>query len=236
MLTGFDDSAMYESIASGEWLDTSQVHSAQDQWYLLAKAYKNAADQIIVGLPEALLLGQHSVYIASPVMFLYRHYLELEIKAIWLDLRDFGHILNLRDLGEQTMLGNSSKPHSLLPVWRSVRNILFEINEEVSTDKIGKIEAEKIYDAMEERIKEFNRIDERSMNFRYPIDKTGKNRILASLPDGRQLSHVKDVIEVVAGYFNSIRTWMHEERNFHIEMQYELRDMENEMWGNLDYP
>ena len=229
MLTGFDDSAMYESIASGEWWDTNQVHSAQDQWYLLAAAYKNAADQIIVGLPEALLLGQHSVYIAGPVMFLYRHYLELELKAIWLELRDLGHMLNLLDLKEQAMPGSSSMPHSLLPVLQSVKKLCFEIDEEVSTDEIGMVEARKIYDAMEERIKEFNRIDERSMNFRYPIDKTGKNRILASLPDGRQLSHVKDVIEVVAGYFDSIRTWMHEERNFHIEMQYELRDMENEM-------
>ena len=228
MLTAFDDSAMYESIASGEWWDTSQVHSAQDQWYLLAKAYKNAADQIIVGLPEALLLGQHSVYIAGPVMFLYRHYLELELKAIWLELQDLGHMLNLLDLREQTMPGNSSKPHSLLPVWYSVKNLLFEIDKEVSTDEIGRVEAGKIYDAMEERIKEFNRIDERSMNFRYPIDKTGENRILASLPDWRQLSHVKEVIEVVAGYFDSIETWMDEERK--------LLERESEFWEGFDYP
>lgn len=223
----FDDSAMYESIASGEWWDTSQVHSAQDQWYLLAAAYKNAADQIVIGLPDALLLGQYGVYIAGPVMFLYRHYLELELKAILLDLRDFA---------KQTMPDNAMKSHSLLQVWQAVKHLLFETDEEAKRNEVARVEAGKIYGAMEERIKEFNKIDGMSMNFRYPIDKTGENQILASLPDGRQLSHVKDVIEVLASYFLGIETWMYEERNSHWEMQHELWEMENEMWESLDYP
>lgn len=227
MLTAFDDSAMYEPIVGSEWWNTNQHDSEQDQWYRLATSYKNAADQIVIGLPDALLMGQQIVYIAAPVMFLYRHYLELELKAILLDLRNFA---------KQTTPDNAMKSHSLLRIWQSVKNLLFETDEEGRTNETVRVEACKIYGAMEERIKEFNRIDERSMNYRYPIDKTGENRILASLPDWRQLSHVKEVIEVVAGYFGSIETWMHEERNFHLEMQYELRDMENEMWGDIDYP
>ena len=223
----FDDSAMYESIASGEWWDTSQVHSAQDQWYLLAAAYKNAADQIVIGLPDALLCGLQFVYIAAPVMFLYRHYLELELKAILLDLRDFA---------KQTTPNNAMKSHSLLKVWQEVKHLLFETDEEVKRSKVARVEAGKIYGDMEERIKEFNKIDERSMNFRYPIDKTGENQILASLPHGRQLSHVKDVIEVLASYFGGIEMWVHEKRNSHWDMQHELWEMENEMWENLDYP
>ena len=208
MLHEFDDSAMYESIAGDKWQEVNQFYSAQEQWYLLATAYKNAADSIVDGLPSVLLPGHHRLYIVGPTMFLYRHYLELHLKTLLLDLRK---------LANTEVTDPLPRSHSLLQVWQSVKRLLSE-TEEARFSEADRGVGSTIYCAIEERIKEFNDIDKNSMRYRYPVDLNGV-RILAKLPTAGQLSHVKDIIEVISGYFGGIEVWIHEERNANLEMQ-----------------
>ena len=208
VLHKFDDSAIYESVAGDKWHEVNQFYSAREQWYILAATYKSIADDIVDGLPGSLQPSHQGLYEASPVMFLYRHSLELQLKNLLLDLREFENIKG-RDPSLQS--------HSLLQVWQSVRGLLSAINEarlsEADRDA-GRTE----YRALEERIKEFNDIDKSSMGYRYPVDLRG-GRILAKLPTHSQLAHVKDIIGVMSSYFDSILTWIHEERNADLEMQ-----------------
>ena len=83
----FDDSKLYEPITGNEWWDVGNADSVQNQWYMVAISYKNAADLLVDGLPNRSLLGLEQRYIACPIMFLYRHYLEVGLKGLMLDLQ-----------------------------------------------------------------------------------------------------------------------------------------------------
>lgn len=216
VMQDFDDSKMYESIVSAEWFDVIQWHSIRDQWYLVAASYKNAADLLVDELPDALLLGLERRYIACPIMFLYRHYLELELKALMLDLQALGKQKRV-DHNQAAQDFDAKLPkHPLMESWRPVRNMLLAIDDEARTNDVAFTEANAIESAIEERIKEFDKIDEKSMNFRYPVSNRGAP-ILGPLPDAQEMSRVKEIVEVIAGYFGSIETWIHEERNHIIE-------------------
>lgn len=208
VLHKFDDSAIYESVAGDKWHEVNQYYSAREQWYILAEAYKSIADDIVDGLPGSLQPSHQGLYMASPVMFLYRHSLELHLKNILLDLREFENI-ETRDPSLQS--------HSLLRVWQSAKRLLSAINE-VRLSEADRDASRAEYHALEERIKEFNDIDKSSMGYRYPVDRRG-GRILAKLPTHSQLAHVKDIIGVMSSYFDGIETWIHEERNADLEMQ-----------------
>lgn len=221
VMQDFDDSKLYESIADDEWFDANQWHSIRDQWYLVASSYKNAADLLVDELPDALLLGLDRVYIACPVMFLYRHYLELALKALMLDSQALGkqvhHNRTARNL-EAKLPG-----HPLMKSWQLIKELLSELDDEVCADDAAFTEAKAIYGAIEEHINQFGHIDPKSFNFRYPTDRQGTERILAPLPGFQDLTHVKDIVEVVASYFDSIATWAHEERNRINEMPSDYR-------------
>ena len=223
VLHKFDDSAIYELIAGDKWQEVNQFYSAQEQWDLLATAYKNAADYIVDGLLGALPPGHHGLYIAGPVMFLYRHYLELQLKTLLLDLRKF------ENTGATDTLPGD---HSLLQIWRSVKQLLSKI-EEARFSKADRAAGRTVYLALEDRIKEFNDVDGNSMRYRYPVDLAGRRKF-AKLPNPSQLAHVKEIIEVMSGYFGGIQTWIHEERNADLEMQREAREIAQEMEG--DWP
>ena len=89
---------------------------------------------------------------------------------------------------------------------------LLAIDNEACSNYAAFTEANAIYSTVEERIKEFDKIDGSSMNFRYPVNNQGEP-ILGPLPDAQEMSRVKGIVEVVADYFGSIETWIHEERN-----------------------
>lgn len=213
MLQDFDDSKLYESIASGDWHSVSETDSTQNQWYFVAMSYKKAADLLVDELPNALLMGVERVYIACPIMFLYRHYLELELKALMLDLRGLGKQKRVHHNHAATFFDDKLPRHPLMKSWEPVRDMLLAITDEAYPDDAGFTEANAIYRAIEERIKEFDKIDESSMGYRYPTDREAKKRTLGPLPNAQEMSHVKEIVEIVAGYFGGIETWIHEERN-----------------------
>lgn len=224
---------MYQPIASGEWWNANQQDSPQSQWGLIAEAYKNAADQLVSGSPDPLLSGSHRVYIAVPIMFLYRHYLELKLKAILIDLGELkSRLIDLGEIEEQTIPGLPSQSHSLLPVWQAVKELIIEIDQidqEVRDDEIEGTGDVEMLDAIGERIEEFNSIDATSMSFRYPTDRTGEKRILASLPDRFQLSQVKNTIDALSIGLGGIEMWAGVLRDT-------CWEMERELSAGLDYP
>ena len=105
--------------------------------------------------------------------------------------------------------------------WRPVKELLIELDDESNA---AFEQGNAIYSAIEERIKEFDEIDAGSFNFRYPVDRKNQNPILSALPDAKELRRLKEIIGVIASYFGSFDTWVHEQRNSIMEAWHEYRN------------
>ena len=205
----YDDSKLYEPITGNAWLDVKNMDSLQEQWYLVATSYKKAADLLVDGLPYSLLMGAERVYIACPIMYLYRHFLETSLKGLLLDLQAL-KTQHLEYRGNEPETPNAKLPHHpLMKSWRRVKKLLIELVDEDGIDAAQLERGHATYNAIEERLKEFDKIDEGSFNFRYPADRENKEATLSTLPDAQELGRVKEIVGVVGDYFGSFATWAH---------------------------
>lgn len=150
--------AMFTSAE--DWWNNACLNYMQDGWTFYASGYKEAADLLVERSERNRGSLDTLVY---PILFLYRQYLELEIK-------------NLIRLGRQLEDIDESFPkhHRLNDLWDTCSKILRRIAPGDSLEEqnqIGRL------------IREFCKVDPLSMAFRYPEDRDGK----PSLPS---LSHI----------------------------------------------
>jgi hypothetical protein len=127
-----------------------QVFIAEStDFYAHVEGYKRAGDSLIEELrKEPRVLGIN--YLVFPVVFLYRHFVELSIK----DVIAHGNYLS-------TMRSEFPTNHDLLPLWTEARKVLAPF---------GGCRTEDL-DAVESIIAELDRIDPKSFSFRYPAKK-----------------------------------------------------------------
>lgn len=125
-------------------------------WENYAGSYKDAADHLVGNIERYEV--DSLVY---PIMFLYRHHLELQLKSLLRNLCLFHGL-------ERTF---PKKKHDLVELWCRVRPLMEEICPQDTEDN----------DHIEARIKEFSQIDPVSESFRYPEDK-GKKPSFQSVP------------------------------------------------------
>ena len=152
-----------ESIwETGPWQADAQLESDRN-WYPYVAGYKDAADKVIDTTENEYF--DNLVY---PIMFLYRHYLEIMIKQMLLEFRSLQFHLN-RYYGNTEYCPEFSKgkdpimKHDLMSIWKELR----ELMEESWSDE----EELSFLTDVECRIKEFHDIDQGSFAFRYPVDK-----------------------------------------------------------------
>ena len=112
-----------------------------------ALEYIQAANKLIQTIDD---LPGREAYVL-PIVFLYRHYIELQLKSI------------LEQEGCEIL-----PRHHLDALWTQVKPILERVFRQLS-----KKELLAEMEAVEERIIEFHEVDERSYSFRYPIDRKG---------------------------------------------------------------
>ena len=215
----FNDSKLYESLATDKWTDTNKTELVQDQWVMMAMSYKKAADLLVDGLPKALLIGAEQQYIACPIMFLYRHFLEISLKGLMLDLQVLGKQVNPLICVDPLALDKGLPDHRLMDSWLPVRKLLVELSPDENPSGEESQKQYTILNAIEARIKEFEKIDERSFSYRYPIDKKN-NPSLGPLPRDQELRKVADVVETIEVYFGGFRAWIHDYRTAMTEYTY----------------
>jgi hypothetical protein len=124
------------------------------KWSAYADGYKEAADVLVEYAKENRSQIDFLVY---PIVFNYRHYLELRLKELILKGRELYDI-------EETLKTN----HNLLSLWTECREILERVwpkGPKKDLDKIGS------------RINEFHEKDATSYSFRYPVKKDGQETI-----------------------------------------------------------
>lgn len=152
-----------------DWWNNACLNWCHDGWWLYASGYKDAAD-LLVQRVEERSAGQDSL--VYPVLFLYRQYLELQIK----DLIRQAHRL-------QDIAGDFPKHHRIDNLWEACHKLISEISPGDSVAELKEITR---------LIGEFSEVDPTSTAFRYPQDKDGN----PSLPG---ISHInlRNVREVI---------------------------------------
>ncbi len=145
------------------------IAMSPQNWWRYTMGYKEAGDLL---LQDALGGGgQH--FLVFPIIFMYRHYIELQLKEIiinnWLYL----------DISE-----GLPTYHNIEKLWSMCRDALHKMDEAVdpaftkTKEYINEIISR--YDALEADLKVFSQWDPNSEIFRYPIDKRG-NPIVVNL-------------------------------------------------------
>jgi hypothetical protein len=139
-------------------------------WYKFAHGYKIAAEVLISRLNERGVISER---VCLPILFLYRHYVELSLKALLLDLGE------LTD-GDQEIPGS----HALIPLWKNLRTRLLGFDPGQESPWLDRAEV---------LIKELDTLDPRSFTFRYPVSKAGA-RLLPG-PISFDMNHFREVAE-----------------------------------------
>lgn len=112
-----------ESIwETGPWQADAQLE-ADGNWYPYVAGYKDAADKVIDATKNEYL--DSLVY---PVMFLYRHYLEIMLKQMLWEFRSFHLYLekyhgNMED-NTGSEKGDPILKHDLLKIWKELRKLI----------------------------------------------------------------------------------------------------------------
>ncbi len=129
------------------WLDSRDPSKGFGGWALYTTGFKRAADELVRHLGEESSAAHLPEFVAYPIAFLYRHYLELRLKQIlW-----------------STQAATIPKKHELMVLWRKVLERLKDFHPQdgyFSSD----------YERVTQLLRPFDELDPRSEGFRYPYD------------------------------------------------------------------
>ncbi len=229
----FDDSKLYESIFGetrrwqpGQSSVNERRTSGGDAWNAMANAFKEGADHLVDWVVDGRTGPMSGAFMTYPVMSDYRHYLELSLKGILIDLQEWELLAN-RLAGKDVGQANPEYNHQLMEVWRRVRKLLYRVDaNELATEGVRE-QSDAKYDAIEDRIKEFDDIDRKATSFRYPVDKNGKPTAGVALGH-KEMLQVKNVVAALEFYLSGIGCGVSEAVNEAHEALAFLREMEAE--------
>jgi len=130
--------------------------------------YSNAYRQAAEALYKQFVSHNGDYAMKDPMgitlTFMYRHYLELTTKFLYLKFTPY---LKGRRLSEEEIANFIDHTgHNLNTIWIKLKPILLELSK--------KLESTFNIDAFGHYISEFQRYDDSSMKMRYPVDKKGK--------------------------------------------------------------
>jgi hypothetical protein len=140
----------------------------EHDWHHHVTGYKDAADVLLAHLENT---GRDVRKLGPPIVFLYRHHLELSLKQL---ARQCGRLL-----GREGVVPLS---HKLDDLWRLCLSLLLDLS-------VGGLDAEEIRQTTR-LIDEFCRTDHTAETFRYPEDKEG----YPSLSGDIELERVREVV------------------------------------------
>lgn len=155
----------------------------EERMYHLTGGYKLAADLLV---EQAEVQSWRRRKLVYPIVFCYRHYLELTLKAA---LQHYG------SLGELT---SAWAHHKLEDLWRDYRTLLCAVGGDSSEDKAT--------DAVEQCVAEFAKIDPTSDAFRYPTNRRGQP-FTADI-EMLDLASLRDTMDAIENYFVAVEGFL----------------------------
>lgn len=185
----------------GHWQQNELNEEVGSGWDLYSIAYKDGADRLVEQFAD---WPDGEFYAACPIMFLYRHYLELKLKELVIRLDHWHGVADdfTRSRPRRTPVPFSVPGHKLRESWEMVRSLLEQMSDEFLSCGVLD-EFVTGYDEIEARVSDFDRLDRSSMMFRYPTDRKGVPHGVR-LPDRTALDRVKTVVEAIASDLDAI--------------------------------
>jgi hypothetical protein len=171
-------------------------------WAVYADGYRKAADVLVDKVegepPDDVLL--------LPIVFLYRHFVELTLKDLFLRLVSLCHI---------GVYPKQITKHHLIPLWEFVKAHLHCIRAEMDD--------EEIVPALDKLITELSDLDPDSMHFRYAVDREFADMVL---PRSLSMKHLKATMEKIYNGFAYIEAG--------IDMEWDARDFDAEVRAEVE--
>jgi hypothetical protein len=151
-----------------------------EPWYGIAEGFKRIADLAVAHIAET---GHDQDFLVYPVLFCYRHYLELMLKQLLRDAR------RLYDVEDDSIPG----AHSLIALWDKLEPLMLKHTPDPTT-----------YANVRASLARFDHLDPRSDSYRYPVDKQGDPHLKGL--HNVDLGQVSAVIERLAGFLDGAST------------------------------
>jgi len=177
------DDTLFSS--EGEWWANVSLTYFHDGWMTYADGYKNAADTIVASINESKRVYDPLVF---PVVFLYRHYLELILKGLIIKAcKLFGEKIDFKE------------NHRIDDLWDSCCALIKRVSPGDSEEELRNIG---------NLINEFVKVDPFATAFRYPTDKKGN----LSLPDMTHINilNISNVVNRIASLLDAAWTMIEE--------------------------
>jgi hypothetical protein len=108
-----------------------------------------------------------------PILFLYRHYLELTLKEI---------ILTATQYLEKSH--DAINSHNVSQLWEEAKKLISQVDLDIPNDDMV---------AVENQISQFHSLDKSSMTFRYPVDKQGN--VFKNLSDYINIENIREIVD-----------------------------------------
>lgn len=156
-------------------LENASIADGFARLVFIAEGYKKAGDLMVVAAERESAQRHCLVF---PILFNYRHFLELSLKY------------QLATYGPTVGIEPNWNCHRLEVLWSAFIEML---------DRFGSDDPDEVDPVVGEIILEFAKIDPGSYSYRYPVNKKGE-----PVPVNRENLHLPtlaDVIDGVAGYF-----------------------------------
>lgn len=191
-----------------------------EEFGLWAEAFARAGQSLTQQLVDR---GHFSDLDACPIVFMYRHALELYLKGIAVEGYRFQRICNAVDRSVQITIQKPRPSHALAPWLPALETVLHDFGDSWK----GEPPAPETFDALKEMVAEIDRIDAKSMAFRYPVSVDFET---SNLPQdfrfgvvefARQVGATMEILDNVLTHLE----WKLEEA---LDALGELRDLENE--------
>jgi len=171
---------------------------ASHQYVLYMDGYKTAADELVQCLLASETVGRRDTHI-FPILFLYRQFIELELKWIFLVYSD-------ADTSAKKKLIRGKRAHDLINLWEKAKPIVLEgatLQEDVVI--------------VEDYIMQFHELDKSSSSFRYPINKN-----LEQILDSQRrinLPNLRQRMDELYHFFNGLDVMLSNIRDYRQDME-----------------
>lgn len=143
------------------------VGSPKTEFRVYASAYRRAGRSLAVSLAAK---GGYRDLDACPIVFLYRHALELYLKAI---VRRGQDLVSLAGKKLPITPGALERRHDLSPLLKPIRYIFRHLGWTWNTE----VEGVRTLEDLKKFLREIDQLDSGSYTFRYPVDTKGKSSV-----------------------------------------------------------
>lgn len=164
-----------------DWKNNACVNIGQGRSFPYIHGYLYAARLLA---DEVVDTNRNQDYLIYPIVFLYRHHIELQLKDIIKGSFALLDRLPTEDINKH--LGE----HKLLPLWKDAEHVLAEILKDVGWGAL----APETLDGISSYVNQLMEIDGDSFGFRYPTTKKGTPSLPSKL-HRINIRHFSETIE-----------------------------------------